>query len=216
MTTRLAAAALVEQLAKDGFAVAPGYFAPSLCSALAAEAFALANDPAAINAGVGRGDGHANAPEIRRARIRWIDGTTAPQAHFLAEAESLRRVLNETLFLSLTTFEAQLALTPTGGFYQRHLDSFRGRRNRIVSLVGYLNAGWQPADGGSLRVWPPADPADNSAALPFDIIPASGTLVLMRSEDVAHEVLPNHRPRASIAGWFRVHDGDHPGVPGRH
>ena len=57
-------------------------------------------------------------------------------------------MLNRALFLGLRSFEAQLAFTPTGGFYKRHLDSFAGARNRIVSLVAYLDADWHPEDGG--------------------------------------------------------------------
>ena len=202
MTQSPATDALAARLAADGYAVAGGYFDPALCQTLAAEALALATDIAAIEAGIGRGADRANAPEIRRARIRWLDGTTTAQRQFLAEAESLRVMLNRTLFLGLQSFEAQLALTPAGGFYQRHVDSFRGARNRVVSMVAYLNTGWRPSDGGCLRVWPAA--AEEPT---IDVLPAATTLVLMLSEETSHEVLPSHQPRASVAGWFRVNAG---------
>ena len=189
---------LADHLAADGYIVAAGYFDPALCQALAVEALALATDPSAIDAGIGRGAQHTAAPEIRRARICWLDGTTAAQRKFLAEAEALRTLLNRTLFLGLHTFEAQLALTPTGGFYGRHVDSFQGARNRVVSLVAYLNDDWHGSDGGALRLWPIA------TQTAIDVAPEAGTLVLMMSEVVPHEVLLNARPRASIAGWFRI------------
>ena len=189
---------LADRLAADGYVVAAGHFNPALCQALAVEGLALATDPSAIDAGIGRGAQHTAAPEVRRARICWLDGTTAAQREFLAEAEALRTMLNRTLYLGLHTFEAQLALTPAGGFYSRHVDSFQGKRNRVVSMVAYLNADWQGPDGGALRLWPPA------TQTAIDVRPEAGTLVLMMSEMIPHEVLLNSRPRASIAGWFRI------------
>ena len=193
------AAPLIDCLASHGFAVAETFFDRDLCRLLEVETAALATDPTAIDAGVGRDGGHVTDPSIRRARIRWLDGQTAAQKHFLAEAEYLRTAINQALFLGLFSFEAQFALTPSGGFYARHVDSFAGRRNRIVSLVAYLSPDWRQEDGGCLRIWP-----SEGAPSFIDIVPQCGTLVLMLSEEIPHEVLPCHRPRASIAGWFRV------------
>ena len=207
-------ATAIGHLATDGFAVIPDYFDGQLCQALKAEACALDRDPAAIDAGIGRHSAHATDPAIRHARIRWLDAATEAQQQFLGAAETLRLNLNQRLFLGLFSFEAQLALTPPGGFYARHLDSFRGARNRIVSLVAYLSEDWQAADGGCLRIWPPSgvSPADPQpeiapapkATPPIDVEPQRGTLVLMLSEVVPHAVLPAHRARPSVAGWFRV------------
>ena len=131
------AAPLIDCLASHGFAVAETFFDRDLCRLLEVETAALATDPTAIDAGVGREGGHVTDPSIRRARIRWLDGQTAAQKHFLAEAEYLRTAINQALFLGLFSFEAQFALTPSGGFYARHVDSFSGRRNRIVLFAGH-------------------------------------------------------------------------------
>ena len=199
--------AVIEHLATEGYAVVEGYFDPILCHDLQLEAEALASDPTAIDAGIGRGAGHYHAGGIRRARILWLDAGTPAQVAFMAAAEVLRLALNRQLFLGLLDFEAQLALTPVGGFYARHLDGFQGRRNRVVSLIAYLNEDWQREDGGCLRIWPlnDADPRRNSSCTisgSIDVMPARTTLVLMLSETVSHEVLVSLRPRASIAGWF--------------
>jgi SM-20-related protein len=200
--------AIAEGFAANGYAVVADYFDATVCQRLQLEAQALAADATAIDAGIGRGEGHTHASEIRQARIRWLDSSTAAQVEFLAATEALRLALNQHLFLGLLGFEAQLALTPSGGFYARHIDSFAGRSNRIVSLVAYLNDDWRVEDGGCLRVWPPdalGNPHSGSAQTPaaaFDVTPASRTLVLMRSETVPHQVLSSFRPRASIAGWF--------------
>jgi SM-20-related protein len=36
------------------------------------------------------------------------------------------------------------------------------------------------------------------------VVPLHGTVVVFLSEEFPHEVLPAHRDRHSIAGWFRV------------
>jgi len=36
------------------------------------------------------------------------------------------------------------------------------------------------------------------------ITPEMGKLVVFMSEQIPHEVLPTHQPRASVAGWFRL------------
>ena len=195
--------ALIGRLASDSFAIAENYFDYHLCAALQLEAEALAFDPLAIDAGTGRGAGRTADTGVRRTRIAWIDRVTPAQIEFSREVERLQVALNRQLFLGLGACEAQLALTPVGGFYARHLDSFQGRRNRIVSLVVYLNSDWLPADGGCLRIFPPiAAQGPSRSGNSIDVTPERATLVLMLSEDVPHEVLPSHRVRASIAGWF--------------
>jgi SM-20-related protein len=195
--------ALIERLASRSFAVEPDFLPGDLCADLQREAIALADDPNAIEAGVGRGEHHVKDEQIRRARIRWMDGATPAQVRLLAQADTLRVAINRRLFLGLFEFEAQLALTPVGGFYARHVDGFEGARNRVVSLVAYLDAGWRDSDGGALRVWPP-EPRTADTPETIDIRPERGTLVLMLSESVPHEVLPSNRARASLAGWFRI------------
>jgi SM-20-related protein len=203
MTDRAPAAALLQpglmdRLAHDGYA-------------LAAEAGALETDAAAIDAGVGRNtaetagraSAHAHDGTVRRARIRWLDDTTDAQHTFLVQTERLRLELNRTLYLGLGSFEAQLALTPVDGFYARHVDSFHGTQNRIVSLVAYLSANWDVADGGCLRIWPENETHGDEPAR-CDVVPHCATLVLMLSETIPHAVLPTRRARASIAGWFRL------------
>ena len=69
----------------------------------------------------------------------------------------------------------------------------------MISLVLYLNDDWCDADGGALRIYPTRDAHEPACELP----PRGGTLVAMRSEAIAHEVLPANVERWSIAGWLR-------------
>lgn len=109
--------------------------------------------------------------------------------------------MNRHLFLGLDSFESHLALYQPGNFYRRHTDAFRGERNRVVSLVAYLNEGWQPDQGGELVLYP-----DNLA--PIKVTPEIGTVVLFLSEEIPHEVLVTQRTRFGVAGWFRVRSGN--------
>jgi SM-20-related protein len=193
--------ALVGDLAAHGFAVAVDLLDLALCETLRHEAEALLHDPAALDAGIGRDVGHTHAHDIRKTQIKWLDGGTTAQRAFLATADHIRLAINRDLYLGLLTFEAQFALYPTGGFYARHVDSFAGAKNRVVSLVAYLNSNW-PLDGGSeLDIWRDRTSLEKPDAT---VTPQAGTVVLMMSEDIPHEVRTANLPRASIAGWWRV------------
>jgi SM-20-related protein len=97
--------------------------------------------------------------------------------------------------LGLFEMEVCFAVYPPGGFYDRHLDSFAGARNRMVSLVAYLNEDWDEARGGALAVWPEGAGADD--------IPTA-RIVLMLSEDIPHAVEVTTEKRLGLAGWWRV------------
>ena len=86
------------------------------------------------------------------------------------------------------------ALYPPGAFYKRHLDAFKERNARKISLILYLNQDWQVTDGGQLRMYLPEQR--------LDISPLGGRLVCFRSELIEHEVLPAKRDRLSITGWL--------------
>ena len=104
--------------------------------------------------------------------------------------------------IGLFDFEACFAVYPEGGFYDRHLDSFEGARNRVMSLVVYLNEDWQDDMGGALVVWP--ERAGEACAPVARLLPLGGGVAFMLSETVPHAVEVTHARRYSIAGWWRV------------
>lgn len=142
---------------------------------------------------------------IRQDRICWLErGPEALEAYF-AWLETLRRMLNQRLFLGLREFECHYAFYPAGAFYQQHLDAFRGKPNRIVSSILYLNPDWKPQDGGELLLYAiDTDPQTGQNILLEKILPEFGTMVLFLSEEFPHEVLPTKAPRVSLTGWFRL------------
>ena len=63
-------------------------------------------------------------------------------------------------------------------------------------MVLYLNPGWQPADGGVLRIYN----ADESF---FTVEPIAGRLVCFLTAGREHEVMQARRERLSVSGWVR-------------
>jgi SM-20-related protein len=136
---------------------------------------------------------------VRRDKIAWLDGVTEPQNLLFQTFGTLMVGLNQRLYLGLKRFEAHYATYHPGDFYKRHVDSFRGRSSRMVSLVMYLNEDWGLEDGGELRLF---HPENDEQAIGL-VRPKAGRAVLFLSEEIPHEVLPAHRTRFSIACWFR-------------
>lgn len=142
----------------------------------------------------------------RRADIRgdstcWIHPPLlSPEQTLLQELERLRLELNREALLGLFELELHYAWYPPGAGYARHVDQPRGRGQRQVSLVLYLNEGWTASDGGELRLFDPA-------GAHRDIEPVAGRLVCFLTPGREHEVLPTQRDRLSITGWFRAREG---------
>lgn len=205
---------LIAGLEIDGWAVALNGLPDAMIDGLVARAKAGELDGRSAAAGVGRRAGHQASDAARVTSSAWLDGSAwgldgsaggldgsaEAERSFLAFAERLRLAINERLYLGLFEFEAQFLSYPPGGFYKRHIDSLHGSRNRIVSLVAYLNRGWHAEDGGALVVWQPG----NNEEKRFEVQPEAGTVVLMMSEDIPHEAQPALVHRRAIAGWYRV------------
>lgn len=176
-----------------------GRLPEGLLSALQREVSTLNNTDAMDRAGVGRGADLVQDHRVRRDKIAWLDGVTEPQGLLFLVFDTLMAGLNQRLFLGLKRYEAHYATYQPGDFYKRHVDSFRGRSSRMVSLVMYLNEEWGIEDGGELRLFHP-----ENEDLPIGLVrPKAGRAVLFLSEEIPHEVLPAHRTRFSIACWFR-------------
>ncbi|PFH37084.1 putative hypoxia- inducible factor prolyl hydroxylase (phd2) [Besnoitia besnoiti] len=103
-----------------------------------------------------------------------------------------------------------------GAYYKKHIDAGYDPaldNGRKVTAIYYPNApDWKEKDGGALRVYPrrrkEQQLSEGSAAgsgeakAVRDIAPAGDVLVLLRSRDMPHEVLPCHRKRFAITLWM--------------
>lgn len=194
--------ALIDDLATKGWSHQADFLPADIQQALLADFAALKAAEELTPAGVGREEDYTLRSDIRRARTTWMDGQSGAQKAFLAWTSELRLTLNRELFLGLFEIEASYAFYPVGGFYDRHLDSFKGARNRVVSLVVYLNDGWQTTDGGALAIYDPSAP-DNAEPV-ARVLPVGRDVVFMLSEDIPHAVEPTNRERVAIAAWWRV------------
>lgn len=192
---------LVEKLACHGWVTAENLLSPQLVEGLLAVAVAREEAGTMRQAAVGRATTRKLDTVVRQASSSWILGDSEAERTFLHFAEELRLAVNRRLFLGLFEFEAQFLSYPPGGTYARHIDALKGERNRVVSLVCYLNPGWRSEDGGALALWASSD----DDVLPVaEIVPSAGTTVLMLSEEIPHEARPAIRQRRAIAGWFRA------------
>ena len=130
----------------------------------------------------------------RKDKISWLDEKNPIERDFLTFTSSLQEYLNATLYLGLRYYEAHFAIYNEGDFYERHLDSFKHTKNRIVTTVFYLNE----CKGGELVIY------NDDGNIVKKLQPKKNTLVVFLSEKFPHEVLPAGSKRYSIAGWFRI------------
>lgn len=145
-------------------------------------------------AGVGRQGQHQLNQQVRRDHTAWLSQNNPVQQQYLQQMAQLQQDMNRRCFLGLIDFEAHYARYQQGDFYQKHLDAFVGRSNRVLSTVCYLNTVEQ---GGELLIYNEQD------QLISRVQPNAGTLVIFESCRFPHEVLPATTTRYSIAGWFR-------------
>ena len=146
-------------------------------------------------AGVGNSKSLQIQEAVRGDLIQWLDKKNSPASvqTYLNRLDELVLFLNQALFLSLKDVEAHMTIYPAGSFYKRHLDQFKQDDHRKLSVICYLNNDWNEEHGGQLRMYLP----DRS----LDVLPTAGRLVIFRSDQIEHEVLPATRSRLSITGW---------------
>jgi len=191
-------AAVVDEIAKNGYAVIPQALPAGLTAALLAQLLELDPDGFKL-AGIGRENGFQTNKSIRSDRILWLDEELLETQQYFTWIEQLRLALNKHFFLGLFEYECMFAHYPKGAFYQKHVDAFKTGSNRKISSVLYLNKDWKTHEGGELLLY------HEGVDTPFEtILPEYGKLVVFLSEEFPHEVLPANRSRYSLTGWYRV------------
>lgn len=103
--------------------------------------------------------------------------------------------LKKLLFLSISDYEFHFALYPPETRYEKHIDQFQGKNNRVISVLIYLNEDWKPCDGGELKIYQ----RDDEELL---VAPLARRLVMFKSDIVEHEVMLTHIHRKSLTGWL--------------
>lgn len=191
--------ALIDGLVERGWYVGERFLAAELCRELLEELQLLHRQAALQEAAIGRGDERMLRRDIRGDAIHWLDRESLAQRRYLALMSELQQQINLALYAGLFEFEAHFAHYPPGAFYRKHYDSFRGRANRVISTVLYLNPDWPADGGGEMALYDEHEPEREVAR----VHPEAGTFACFLSDRIPHEVLPTRMPRVSIAGWFR-------------
>lgn len=188
---------IADTLADRGWVVIPEFLNSSDALELYHYVSSLA-DHAWQTAAIGRGGQQTVNTKIRSDRIRWFSHNDLVERKYLTIMESLREGLNRELFMGLFDYEAHAAHYQPGAFYKKHLDAFKGRSNRILSTVLYINPTWNTQDGGQLVIY------GKQGEVLTEILPTLGTMVIFLSDRFVHEVKAGQRDRFSVTGWFRL------------
>ncbi|KAF0814742.1 hypothetical protein IGB42_00797 [Andreprevotia sp. IGB-42] len=186
--------AIADGLAGPGWVTVEGFLSDTEAAALLAHARERRDNFS--RAGIGREGLHQLNAAIRSDEVLWLDNEEAADQLALQRLDAVREMLNRDLYLGLAELECHLAVYPEGSFYSRHIDQHRNQDTRVVTIVLYLNADWQPENGGELRLY--LDDGSHQ-----DILPQAGKLVVFMSDRFEHEVLPARRERWSLTGWLR-------------
>ncbi|ADZ90903.1 2OG-Fe(II) oxygenase [Marinomonas mediterranea] len=192
---------IVQAIRSQGWCIVDGFFKQEFIDALAQDAKSI-NPDQMKQAGIGRSSDHQVALNARRDRIQWIEPDSPVRKQFLEAMEALRVALNRKLILGLWDYEAHFARYEGGAFYEKHVDAFQGRSNRVLSTVLYLNDEWEERAGGEFVLYD-----EHQQELEIGrYMPSKGRFAIFLSEAFPHEVLPAAKTRYSVAGWFRINN----------
>ncbi len=132
---------------------------------------------------------------IRGDYTYWLDKKRDEHlSAFFELVEELNLQLNRACFLSLGGYEFHLAWYPPGTFYQKHVDRFKDRSNRMISVVIYMNEAWKDGDGGELKIYRPDEE--------ILVEPLANRCILFKSDVTEHEVMTTNAGRYSLTGWL--------------
>lgn len=189
---------LIDSFVANRVGLAENFLSAPLAAQLKENLIALYSGKQLLPAGIGNDALTVHDHLIRSDKIYWLDRrhNDPHENAFFELMDRFIRYLNSTCYTGISGYEFHYALYEKGAFYKKHLDQFRNNQSRAYSMIMYLNAGWQEADGGELRIYH-ADQVQT-------IAPRNGKCVFFKSSELEHEVLCTHRPRLSITGWLKI------------
>tara|TARA_R110002050_G_scaffold57423_3_gene128874 strand:- start:26826 stop:27779 length:954 start_codon:yes stop_codon:yes gene_type:complete len=191
---------IADALTDKGYYIAPQLLPDALTSSLYQRVTQLDTEDFQ-SAGIGRQQAFQLNQHIRRDETHWLTADNTTDVRYLNWMSQLRIELNQRLYMGLFKYEAHYAHYAPGAYYQRHLDAFKGRSNRVLTTLLYLNPDWQTADGGELIIYHP-----ETEEVIEEIVPEYGKFVVFLSDQFPHQVLKANRDRYSISGWFHVNN----------
>lgn len=178
----------LDELGDKGFCVLDDVLSPQFLSAIKTESGLADYEAACLTQGV-------QSVAIRGDRIRWIDDDYPYANAYLAQLLTLGKALNRVFFGGIKQVEGHYACYPVGFGYDWHKDNPKGRDERVLSLVLYLNDDWTADDGGAIEL------IDHSQSTHL-LIPKANRLVIFDS-NLSHKVHNTQRVRYSLTAWLR-------------
>lgn len=178
----------LDKLVNQGFVVLDDVFHNNALLALQTESQGIEYQQATLTKG-------EQLTHIRGDKICWIHQNLVAGSHYLHSIHQLAKLCNQWLYTGISHSEAHYACYPAGFGYQWHKDNPRGRNERVLSAVFYLNNDWSIKDAGELSVIDLTD-------VHHRILPKANRLIVFNS-DLQHQVEIANRQRHSIATWMR-------------
>ena len=210
----------LDELQNGGFTVVPRWLPPKTCARLKEDASTLqASFAREARVGTRRDSNRLEIPTRRASTLALhppptLSGDVGTRLALTKMMRGLCSELNGGSLPPLAPSDTELGYVyyPVDGYYARHVDVPAahggwldgGRVRREVSVLLYLDEGWEASMGGALRIHRDDETADGEPLPPIDVLPEAGTLVLLRSDAIAHEVLPTRRQRTGVVGWLRT------------
>ncbi|MFD1550850.1 2OG-Fe(II) oxygenase [Putridiphycobacter roseus] len=190
---------LIQGLIQNDYGYCIDFILPEIVVGLNANIQTLLDAEKMKISGIGNNFAYQKDKNIRGDKINWIELSSVNtfELVYLKKIEKFILYLNKTCFTAINCFESHYANYETNSFYKRHVDQFKNEGARQFSILLYLNDNWLISDGGMLALYPTGKDQ-------IHISPLGGSLVLFRSAEMEHEVLPSlTRERRSIAAWLK-------------
>lgn len=188
---------LINSFIDDKVGITDNFLSASLSSHLKENLHTLYTGNQLRSAGTGNDAAVVHNRSVRSDKIYWLDRkrNDPHENAFFDLMDGFVEHLNSTCYTGITGYEFHYTLYEAGSFYKKHLDQFRNNESRQYSMIIYLNANWQEADGGELCIYH----HDREQR----ISPSGGKSVFFKSSEMEHEVLCTNKPRMSITGWLK-------------
>ncbi|CAK4977950.1 unnamed protein product [Aphanomyces euteiches] len=200
-----------------GFIVREGFLGVEDAASVREACETLKQSGTMRDAHVKSGDITTHVAHARGDQLMWLphDETQLPTAihHLLRQIEKLVhglvkaapelgiRNIRSTQFAIFVRSASHVLLT-TGKpgnqtRFVKHVDTYSEKPGlrRCLTCLYYLNPTWDPSHGGALRV----HLKDGEV---WDVPPVLDTLLLFRSTDVEHEVMPTSVDRWALTTWY--------------
>lgn len=184
----------IDELSSSNYVVIDRFLNPDTYSDV--RSCFLANLSSFTKAGIGALNKNTINHDIRGDHTYWLDSKRdATLNSFWSLIDETMLVFNRYCFLSLSGHEFHFANYPPGTKYEKHVDQFDNRGNRMITLVIYLNKDWKKGDGGELEIFL----KDGESVI---IDPVESRCVMFKSAEVPHCVKESLKDRYSLTGWL--------------